>query len=282
MVQQHVSFAHHREHVAILGETPWCQGHKRRITERRDVEHGDRCQVDGAERPGHLEQIVAGEPQPFAGVGGVEFLQQPFAQEVRHRVMHLKSHHFAKLAVTHLFLDQFEQVFRLVTSTATEFEVQVGIARDAEEVPSHDRDAGEEGPEMGADQVLERDEMVRRQQRDPAGKQPGDFHARETALATMIGERHREREREIRDVRERVRRVYRQRSDDREDLRLEVVLEVHALGVRELVIPLVNPDPVIGERGEDVVDQAARVLVDHDPDCLADGGQLLRRCHALR
>ena len=77
-------------------------------------------------------------------------------------------------------------------------------------------------------------------------------------------------------MRERVRRIDRERRDDRKDLRLEIRIEVFAFAARQFVVVPMNHDPVFRECGQHVTHQATGVLVNHRADGFANGLKLLR------
>ena len=85
---------------------------------------------------------------------------------------------------------------------------------------------GEERLEVGADHLLERDELVRRRERHPARQDLGHLDPGEALLAVRAAQHHGEREAQVGDVRERVARVDRERREDRKDVGVEVRVEV--------------------------------------------------------
>ena len=152
---------------------------------------------------------------------------QPFAKPGAHRRVDLEPDHLAEAATAQLLLDGLEQVVGLVG------DVVVGVAGDAEEGVVGDLHAGEERPEVGGDQVLQRHQGPSGvADRDEPAEQllrhlhPGDD------LGPLIGiaERHAEAQRQVGDVGERPPEADRQRRQRREDALLERTVELLALG----------------------------------------------------
>jgi hypothetical protein len=96
--------------------------------------------------------------------------------------------------------------------------------------------------------------------------------------AVGIAQLDRQRQRQVRDVRERVPRIHRQRREDREHLRLEELVDRHPLRRRQLGHPG-DRDAVLGERRQQDLLQAAiaarqqRAHARVDRVELLDGGQ---------
>ena len=158
------------------------------------------------ERPGRRILLLA------------ELHQQQLAERRRHRGVHLDPHHLGEAPVAHLFLDQAQQIFGLVTV----IDLEVGVAGDPEGVPPEDLDAGEQRLQVGADDLLQRHERVGRRQRHPARQDLGHLDPREPLLAVGAAQHHGQREAEVRDVRERMARIDRERREHRKHVGLEI------------------------------------------------------------
>ena len=140
-------------------------------------------------------------------------------------------------------------------------------------------DAGEEVLEVGPDQLFQRDEMVGRPHRHPAGEDLGHLDPGEALLPIRARQHDRDGEAQVRDVGEGMRRIDRQRGQHREDILLEVAVEgVAVLGAH--VDQVEEMDPAQRQFGpEQTLARAmARLEVAHDG---ADGAQLRFRCHAV-
>ena len=125
-------------------------------------------------------------------------------------------------------VDALEQIVGLVF-----LDLEVGVADDPEEVRTLDLRAGEELVDVGADHVLEKHERVsaRRGQRFRNGDEPrqrvGDLDARELGPAA-VAYHDREILAQVRDEREWMARIERQRREHRADLAREVPGQVFA------------------------------------------------------
>ena len=140
----------------------------------------------------------------------------------RRSCLHLQAHHFAEAAQEDLLLDRREQIVRLFARE----QLDVRVARDAEGVPVAHLHAREERAQIDPNELLERNELVRPPERDPPRKAARHLHAREVILVRVrIANLHREREREIRDVRKGVPGIDRERREHRIHLLLEILIE---------------------------------------------------------
>ena len=99
-------------------------------------------------------------------VGQIEPLDQTFAHPRLDVGPDLEPDHLAEAPAPELVLDRREQVVGLVG------DVEVGVARDPEEVVGDDLHAGEERVEMAGDDVLERHERRRWRSRRTAAAPP--------------------------------------------------------------------------------------------------------------
>ena len=126
---------------------------------------------------------------------------------------------------------------------------------------------------MRGDHLLERHEALAVGHHDEAREQRRDLHPGEALLAGLgVADRDREVEREVRDVRERVGRVHRERGEHREDARVEHLDEVLAVVVVELV-PVGERDADVFERGRDLLGEELGLAGDE----LVDRGARSRR-----
>ena len=109
------------------------------------------------------------------------------------------------------------------------------------------------------DDLLERDVEAAAAEVEEARKTFRDLHPRETLLAGVgiLGE-DREREREPRDVRERLARSDRKRCQNGVDLALEPPLELFEL-LRVEILDAADRDPLCGERGTKLTLPEARL-----------------------
>ena len=112
------------------------------------VQTGDLPQAGVVDHSGDLVAVLRDRaPTP---------LLQDLAHRGRHRLVDLEPHGLAEAPAPELLLEREHQVVRLVL-----LELQVGVARDAEEVRLQDVHAGEEHVQVGGDDLLEQHELVR-------------------------------------------------------------------------------------------------------------------------
>ena len=186
-----------------------------------------------------------------------------------HRLVDLEPHRVraAPAAAEHA-LDRLEQVLRLVL-----LDLEVGVARQAERVVRDELHAREQPVQVRGDHGLERDEPLAVGERDEPREQRRHLHAREPAHARhRVAHHRREVEGQVRDVRERVRGVDRQRGQHREDALVELLLEEREVRRVQRLDRAHDPDPLLLERrhelgGEDVR-RAGRQLLRALPDPL--------------
>ena len=132
---------------------------------------------------------------------------------------------------------------------------------------------GNNRSQVRGDHGLERDEPLAVGERDEPREQRRHLHAREPAHAGhRVAHHRREVERQVRDVRERVRGVDRQRGQHREDALVELLLEEREVRGVQRLDRAHDPDPLLLERrhelgGEDV-GRAGRQLLRALPDPL--------------
>jgi hypothetical protein len=134
----------------------------------------------------------------------------------------------AEATAPQLVLDGREQVVRGL------LDLEVGVARDAERRVLLDLHAREERVEVLGDEILERDELRAAVAHGQEARQHlRHLHAREAPLARGgIVQRHAEREREVRDVRERPSGPDGERRQDGEDRAVVGGRELAAVGRR--------------------------------------------------
>ena len=158
VVQQQIAFTNRREHVGLPDQP---LGKRRR--ERRIVQIG---LLDVDERP---QALGAHHPVDFVTIAAVELerLAQLAAQVLRHRRLDLEPHRFAEPAFAQLRLDRAQQIVGLVL-----LQVEIGVARDAEEVGRRHAQAREQRLQVVRDDVFEHHEPAltgrRRVDRDEA------------------------------------------------------------------------------------------------------------------
>ncbi len=150
----------------------------------------------------------------------VEPLDQACAQRGLHGRPDLEAHDLAEAAPAQLVLDRLEQVIGLVG------DLEIGVARDAEQVVAEDLHPGEQRIEVAGDDVLERDERVLLDLHESRQDLLGHLDAGERLLVGIgVVEVDDQAQREVGDVGERPAGADAQRREDREDLLAEVSLD---------------------------------------------------------
>ena len=179
----------------------------------------------------------------------LEVLGERVADEVGQRRRDGDAHDRAEAAAAHALLDRLEQVLGLEL-----LDRDVGVTRHAEGMRLDHLHAREDRAEVRGDELLEPDEVVgaaalvgalhlagraralRRADRHEPRKRPRHLDAGEALLALGRADEHREVQAQVRDVRERARRVEGERGQHRVDDVVEVAVGVLALVLVELVV----------------------------------------------
>ena len=132
----------------------------------------------------------------------------------------LEPHDLAEAPAAELVLDRLEQVVGLVV------DLEVGVARDPEQVVADDLQPGEQRVEVLGDDLLERDERVLGDLDEPRQHLLRHLHARVRVVVEIgIAQPDDQAQRQVRDVRERAPGADRERRQHREDLLAEVALD---------------------------------------------------------
>ena len=173
------------------------------------------------------------QPAMHRDVAGpdVELARQQVEHLVADALLHLEAHGSAEPATAQFHLDLGEQVVGLLL-----LEGEVGVAGDAEAAVLLHHHAHEQLVQLRGDDLLDRDPPLAVGQRDQAREHVGNLHAGEAPLARVGIAHHRgEVEREVRDVRERMARIERERREHGIDLLAEIGLDPAQLGGGQLL-----------------------------------------------
>ncbi len=275
-MRQHVTGAQHREQVGDLG---------REAAQARLGGRGPRfgLQVWAVDRREHRQ---AADVQKAVVVVNVGRLQLELASEQlqhlgRHAGLDLEAHHAGMTpAAPELGLDRGQQVFGVAVHV-----VEVTVARDAEGMVRDDLHPWEKRGQVQSDHILERDVALgpdsRKIEGDEARQDRRHLDSGEPLLlALRVADHHRQVERKVRDVGERVTRVDRQRRQHREDLLPEDGVQLAQLLLADL-LPAHQRDPGFGEGGHDLAVVDPELAIDQPFDPVADRPQLLQRRHAV-
>ena len=196
---------------------------------------------------------------------------------VGHRVGDLDADRATEPPSLQLQLDRFQQVVGFVG------ELEVGVSRDAERRAFGDLHLREERRQRVRDHVLEREEELPLADADEARQELGHLDAGESLFARLrIPDEHAERERQRRDVRERLTRPDGERRQHGIDLPVEERRQLVELLLGAVRDPA-DQDPFLLERGAQLALPEARLLGRQREHSLADLGQrLLRRASVQR
>ncbi len=218
------------------------------------------------------ERVVANH------VFGVEFEFGAHASQHRglHVALHLETRGATKTAAAQFHLDGGEQVFGVFV-----LERKVGIARDPEARDLRDFHAREQPVEVSFDQVFEEDEVVRVGHRDEAGEVARNLQAGKT-LVTRLGVAYHDGkiQREVGDVRERMRRIDGERRENRKDATLKVGGEQFFGALADLV-PTHDANSGASQCREELAMQQSFLRDDERLHALRHRIALLARRHAV-
>ncbi len=137
--------------------------------------------------------------------------------------------------------------------------------------------AGEQRTQVGGDDLFEGDVTLAVGHDHEAGQQVGHFDPGEAALTGVgIAHHHRQVQRQVGDVRERVAGIDGQRGEHRENLVLELLDELLAVVVIQL-IPVGKVDADLAQSRRHLVEEGCRLPLHDRRHAFTDGGKLLAR-----
>ena len=113
-------------------------------------------QIAQVEQAPCVDDVALVEAPALGDVVLAQLIEKQGAQVRGHVVLHFDADDLAEAPLEHLLLDRREQVFRLFDGN-----VEIGIPRDSEHVRRDDFHSRERAPEVRADDLLERHEVVR-------------------------------------------------------------------------------------------------------------------------
>jgi len=147
----------------------------------------------------------------------LEFVEQQPEHVVGDVVLHLEPHGTAEAAAAQLELDRRQEILGVLV-----VERQVGVAGDAEDVRVLDLHASKQPVQVRAHHVLDEDQPIRCFQREEPRQSRRELDPCESPFTReRVPHHHRQIQGEIRDVREWMRRIDRQRREDGEDSLIE-------------------------------------------------------------
>ena len=207
-------------------------------------------------------------------------------------MVHLEPHDRPEVALPDDLLERLHQIGGLVL-----LDLEVGVAGNPEGVRGDDLEPRKEQVQIGRHDLLEPHEVGRfrlaqtearvltglvlaRDAHQPA-KDLRHLDASEAGAVDLVVDRHRQIDAQVRDVREGMARIERQRRQRRVDLALEMAAQELALLALELVV-VEHLDALAAQPGRDVREPAAALELEHRPQPLVDRRHLLGRRHPVR
>ena len=231
MLDEHVRGVEHAEDIdlALLAGRQGERGRDHRrgkpLLEVGPVQLVEAPETAQVERSCHGVHVLGGE---------LELAHEQLLDLVGHRVVDLEAHHLRRTpSAAQVFLHGGAEILGLLL-----LECRIGIAGHAERVLADDAHAREEAVEVRRDDLLDRHEALTVGHDDEPRQQRRNLDARDPLLgAARRADDDREVQREIADVRERMRRVDGERREHREDPVLEHRVHVLAvIGVERCVV----------------------------------------------
>ena len=256
-------------------------GMERRVPQLGNLERGEasagrRCPA--GRRPRRGRRAVSG--RAGGSCCSLNSARSSCAQRRGHRGVHLDAHHLGEAPVPDLLLDQAEQVLRLVAVV----DLEVGVPGDPEGVPARgSRRPGKSASRFAPITCSSGTNWFGVGSGTQRGRILGTFTRANRSSPSAPAEHHGEREAQVRDVGERMPRIDRERREDREDVGVEVRVEVRPV-VRRRASPSSGCERDARARpsaGSTSCMQAAAVLPDQLADRAGDGAELGLGRHAV-
>ncbi len=235
-------------------------------------------------QPGELVPVVP--VHPLAGAQhdvlvDLEVLHEDVQHAARHRLFDFEETQRAVAQLLEAAVHRLQQVVGLVL-----LDHHVRVPDDAEQVRRLQVGAREQVVQVGADDVLEERERQPRVRRHVGGdgdepiQRGRNLHARELGAAAVADD-DREVAAQVRDVRERMPGVERQRRQDRQDLGTEVVREV-CRDLRRVLLGVEDVHALAGQGRAQLLPPAPLQRAHHLGGPGAGGSQLLLGVQAVR
>ena len=203
-----------------------------------------------------------------------EPLDQPGAQRGIHGRADLESHDLAEAPAPNFVLDRLKEVIGLVR------DLEVGVAGDPEHLVAEDLQTREQRVKVPGDDLLERDERVRRDLHEAREDLLGDLDPREDLVVDVgVVQADDQAERQVREVSGTAARADGQRREHRKDLLAEVPRDqlVRCFGL----LAADDPDAVLGELRLNLLGKLTGVPTVEIGHPLGDAGQDLRGGQAV-
>ena len=250
VMQQHLAFADDRED-ALVPVGRGREGERSRRHPRVVLQIGTRQGVYGPQPREAQRRVVEGHVVRLE----VELSQQQLEHLLRHAVVDLEAHGPPEATAAQLHLDRLEEIVGLFF-----LEREVGVAGDPERHELDDVHAREQRRQVRRDHLLEGDEPLAVGRDHEPRQQRRHLDAGEAVLAGVgVRDGDTEVQGQVRDVREGVTGVERQRREHREDALLVDVDQVLAVLLVEMV-PVGDADAGRRERGLDPLEEDLLLL----------------------
>ncbi len=273
MVDEDVALAHRREDVGGLAVLA-LQDRLGDPGEGTVAQLGEAGDADDVPEVVHAEDAVDLVDLLVADLEGGH---EPVAEARLEAAGELEPDHLAEAAAADLVLDRLPDVVGLVG------DVVVGVAGDAEEGVAEDLHPREERLQVAGDHLLHGDEADPVRERHEAPQQllrhldPGE----DLALDRLrVAEHDEQAQREVGDVGEGPAHAEHQRRQGREDLPVEEQIELATIVGGGLLVGD-DPDPVLAERGAQLLLEAGRQALPLLDDLLAHRLDLLGGAHPV-
>ena len=211
----------------------------------------------------------------------VEDPEQPTSHFLGAILLHLKADGCAAVHMAEFLLDGMEQVVGLLL-----VDIEVAVTGDAEEVSAQNLHPMEERPDIVLDETAEKDEVVALLvglvgEGNDARQDARHLDDGQVGVEPISLEMDDDIEALVEKLGEGMRRIDRQRREDREDLVVEELLEVLALRLRDIG-EVMELDVLHGEARLDLLVPAAVLILDLLAGALRDRGELGLGGHAVR
>ena len=232
----------------------------------------------------HAAQIQGSRQAVHLGLVDVQLRNQQVQNGRVDSVINLQTDRRAETTAQKLLLQGLQQVLCVIL-----FDLKVLVTSHAEDVVLHDLHAGEERVEVLSDDVFERNVAAFTAgrvggagtiHRDHTVQLIGHLHTGEQLLAGLrVAHQHSKVQRQTRNVGEGVRRVNRQRGQNREDILHELLTQA-LLSVRIQVVPTDNADVLLLKSRQNLVVEHIGVTNLQLVSALSDLFHLLFRAQA--
>src|ERR1700730_401909 len=248
-----------------------------RIAQLRYVHCSKPHQITEVEQRSGLDQIRLGQCGHFRRLIFQNFGEYEVAKLSWYPLIHLDADDFGEPALKDLLLDHRKKIIVFVRTG----ELEVGVSGHAECAEVAYFHAREKCIQMGADNLLERNEVIFLSKRNPAGQALRHLDAGEAGYSGGgVVNLNRDRERKVGDVWKWMARIDGEGREYRKDLGFEKLVDSLRFGFIQ-VAHRNDLDPVLLELGQQHLVQTLPLLLHEIGDVLRDGLELLAWSQAI-